>query len=98
MGPLPPNAIAPFGYPPRHLGSRHRANRSTGPPRKPGSSGPAPQPPGGDRGTFGHCTQFLERDVGVELAVAGERAKAAIAARHDPLAADDIGKAAQTLG
>ena len=42
--------------------------------------------------------QLLERDVGVDLAVAGEGAEAAIAGRHHPLAADDIGEAGEALG
>src|SRR6516165_10762403 len=40
----------------------------------------SPEPLGGDRRAFDHRPEFLERDVGVELAVAGKSAKAAIAA------------------
>src|SRR5882757_5459602 len=54
----------------------------------------APQALRGDCGAFRHRAQFLERDVGVELAVAGEGAEAAIAAGDDALAADDVGEAA----
>src|ERR1700720_1269471 len=58
----------------------------------------APQALRGDCGAFGHRAQFLERDVGVELAVAGEGAEAAIAAGDDALAADDVGEAGDALG
>src|SRR5580693_5207236 len=57
-----------------------------------------PQPLRGDCGAFGHGAQFLERDVGVELAVAGECAEAAITAGNDALAADNVGEAADALG
>src|SRR6266849_1834723 len=40
-------------------------------------SGAAPQPFRGDCRALGHRVQFLERDVGVELAVAGKGAEAA---------------------
>src|SRR6185312_305282 len=52
----------------------------------------------GDRRALGHRLQLLERDVGVELAIAGKGAKTAIAAGDDPLAPDDAGKPAQPLG
>src|SRR6202022_4155819 len=47
----------------------------------------APEPLRRDRCTLDHGTQFLERNVGVELAVAGKGAKAAIAAGDPPRAA-----------
>src|SRR5262245_5325743 len=56
-----------------------------------------PEPFGRDRRALCHRAQFLERNVGVELAVAGESPEAAIAAGDHALAADDVGKAADAL-
>src|SRR2546430_17670115 len=57
-----------------------------------------PEPLRSDLGALGHRAQLLERDVRVQLAVTGEGAEAPIAARDDPLAADEVGEAAQPLG
>src|SRR6516162_7170637 len=59
--------------------------------------GTAPETLGGDLGAFGHRAQLFERDVGIELAVAGEGAKTAIGAGNDALAPDDVGEAADSL-
>ena len=56
---------------------------------------PSPQPFGCNRRPIGHRAQLLERDVRVELAEAGKGAEAAIGAGDHPLAADDVGEAAE---
>jgi hypothetical protein len=58
----------------------------------------SPESLGGDCRALGHRAQLLERNVGIEFAVAGKGPEAAIAAGNDALAADDIGEAANALG
>ena len=51
----------------------------------------------GDGGAFDECGEFFVRDLGVHLAGAGERAEAAVGARDDALAADNVGVADEPL-
>src|ERR1700676_282079 len=85
-------------FPPRDYAFIHRGGKDCAVALIRSSARRAPQPFGGDLRALAHRVQFLERDVGVELAVAGEGAEAAIRAGDDPLAPDDVGEAAEALG
>src|SRR5580700_10882665 len=58
----------------------------------------APQPARGDLRPFHQRLQFQVRDVRFHRSETGEGPKAAVGARHDPLAPDHLGKALDALG